>query len=112
MVMPLSENNRRSAIRKRPRGWLKIECRRRGSMMSSLADVVWDVSQTGLCLVSRVELKAGEPLEVEITSSSLTQVIKTTGTVVWIDALDNKQYSVGIRFNETLPYHLVSQLTL
>lgn len=112
MPAPTSDNNRRSAIRKRPRGWLKVECRKRGSMSPSIADVVWDVSQTGLCLVTHEEVKPGEVVEVEITSSSLNQVIKSQGTVIWVDALDNKQFSIGIRFNQNLAYHLVSQLTV
>ncbi len=96
----------------RRRGWLKIECRKRGSFGPSIADVVWDVSQTGLCLVSNVALKMNDDLEIQITSSSLHQMIKTQGKVVWVDMLDNKKYSVGIRFDQNLPYHQISQLTL
>ena len=110
--MSVDDKNRRSSIRKRPRGWLKIECRKRGTFGPSIADVVWDVSQTGLCLVSNVALKLNDDLEIQITSSSLNQMIKTQGKVVWIDMLDNKKYSVGVRFDQNLPYHQISQLTL
>lgn len=107
-----ADNNRRSAIRKRPRGWLRIECRKRGSFGPSISEVVWDVSQTGLCLVTNVEVKPHDELEVQITSSSLNQVLKLTGKIVWVDSLDNNKFSVGLRFDQNLPYHQISQLTL
>lgn len=111
-AMTPSESNRRSSIRKRPRGWLRVECRKRGTFGPSIADVVWDVSQTGLCLVTTKEVIPGDELEVQITSSSLNQVLKTSGKIVWVDPLDNSKFSVGIRFTESLPYHQLSQLTL
>jgi len=110
--MKPDEANRRSSVRKRPKGWLKVDCRRRGSLGPSVADVVWDVSQTGLCLVMTSEMKPGQELELQITSSSLTQVLKLIGKIIWIDALDNNKYSAGIRFEETLPYQQITQLTL
>jgi len=110
--MPPSDSNRRSAIRKRPRGWLRVDCRKRGTCGPTISDVVWDVSQTGLCLVTNVEVHPGDVLEVQITSSSLNEVLKKTGTIVWVDALDNNKYSVGFRFEESLQYHQISQLTL
>ena len=68
-VMNPADKNRRSSVRKQPRGWLKIECRKRGTLGPSIAEVVWDLSQTGLCLVTNVEVKSGEELELHITSS-------------------------------------------
>jgi hypothetical protein len=111
-MSPDSNKNRRGSIRKRPRGWLMVDCRKRGTMGPSIADVVWDVSQTGLCLVSNVELMPNDDLELQITSISLNQMIKTLGRVVWVDMLDNKKYSVGVRFEQNLPYQTISQLTL
>jgi len=110
--MPPADSNRRSSVRKRPRGWLRIECRRRGTFGPTISEVVWDVSQTGLCLVTNVEVKTGEDLEVQITSSSLNQILKKTGKVVWVDALDNNKFSVGLRFDENLAYQQISQLTM
>jgi hypothetical protein len=107
-----ADKNRRSAIRKRPKGWLRVECRRQGTFGPSISDVVWDVSETGLCLVTNTEVKPGQELEVHITSSSLTQALKLTGKIIWVDALDNNQFSVGVRFDKNLPYHQVSMLTL
>ena len=110
--MKSDDANRRSAIRKRPKGWLRVECRPRGTFGASIADVIWDVSQTGLCLVANKEVKPGQVLEVHITCSSLNQVLKLTGTIVWVDALDNNKFSVGLRFDQNLPYQHISQLTL
>ncbi len=109
--MKSDESNRRSAVRKRPRGWLQIDCRKRGSMGPSMADVVWDLSQTGLCLVMNSEVKPGQELELKITSTSLNHVIKVNGKIIWVDSLDNNKFSVGVRFDENLPYQHISQLT-
>ncbi|MBL8821294.1 MAG: PilZ domain-containing protein [Planctomycetia bacterium] len=110
--MTTSDANRRSSIRKRPRGWLLAECRKRGTMGPNIAEVVWDVSQTGLCMVTNAELKVGQDLEVQITSTSLTQKLKTNGTVVWVDQLDSTKYSIGVRFEQMLPYQQICQLTI
>ena len=104
--------NRRSAIRKRPRVWVNIECRQRGGCGPNIAEVVWDVSQTGICLVTKSAVKVGDELEVQIASSSLAQTIKTMGKIVWIDSLDQQRFSVGLRFHQSLDYHQISQLTL
>lgn len=110
--MTPSDKNRRSAIRKRPKGWMRVECRKRGAFGPSIADVVWDVSQTGLCLVTTIEVKPHDELEVEITSSSLNHVLKLTGKIVWVDALDNNKFSVGLRFDQNMHYQQICQLTL
>lgn len=110
--MSTDNANRRSSIRKRPKGWLRIECRKRDTFGASIANVIWDVSQTGMCLVVNTEVKAGQELEVQITSSSLNRVLKIIGTIVWVDALDNNKFSVGLRFDQNLPYEHISQLTL
>ncbi len=91
---------------------MRVECRKRSTCGPTISEVVWDVSQTGLCLVTNVEVKTGEELEVQITSSSLNEVLKKTGKVVWVDALDNNKFSVGLRFDENLAYHQISQLTM
>jgi hypothetical protein len=104
--------NRRASVRKRPRVWVGIECRKRGGCGPNIAEVVWDVSQTGICLVTSATVKVGDELEVNITSSSLSQAIKTSGKIMWIDTLDNKKFSVGLRLDRNLDYHQISQLTL
>ncbi len=111
-VMTTSDANRRSSIRKRPRGWLMVECRKRGTMGPNVAEVVWDVSQTGLCMVANTELKIGQELEVQITSSSLSQKLKANGTVVWVDQLDSTKFSMGVRFEQMLPYQQICLLTV
>ncbi len=110
MTVPVS--NRRSSIRKRPRVWVSIECRKLGGCGPNIAEVVWDVSQTGICLVTSATVKTGDELEVSITSSSLAQAIKTSGKIIWIDTLDNNKFSLGLRFHHCLDYHQISQLTL
>jgi Tfp pilus assembly protein PilZ len=89
-----------------------VECRKRGSLGPNIAEVVWDVSQTGLCIVTNTELKVGQELEVQITSTNLTQQLKTYGTVVWIDQLDRTKFSIGVRFEQLLPYQQLCQLTV
>jgi hypothetical protein len=107
----LDNKNRRSAVRKRPRGLIKIDCRKCGSCGPSIAEVMWDLSQTGICLVSNVPLAVNDEVEIQINSTSVNQNIKSLGKVIWIDALDNKKFSMGVRFHDPLPYALVGQLT-
>ncbi len=104
------ESNRRSAVRKRPRGWITIECRRRGTFGASIGDVVWDISQTGLCMVVKTAVFVGDDLELTITTTSINQTLRLQGRVIWVDPLDNKKFSIGVRFQESLPYSQLSQL--
>jgi hypothetical protein len=103
--------NRRSAVRKRPRGLVHIDCRKCGTCGPSIADVMWDLSQTGICLVSNSPISIGDEVELQISSTSVNQNIRTLGKVIWVDPLDNKKFSIGVRFHDPLPYSLVSQLT-
>lgn len=107
----LDNKNRRSAARKRPRGLVKIDCRKCGTCGPSIAEVMWDLSQTGICLVSSVLLAVNDDVEIQISSTSVNQNIKSLGKVIWVDALDNKKFSMGVRFHDPLPYALVGQLT-
>jgi hypothetical protein len=102
--------NRRGSIRKRPRGWVKFEARGKFGMGPNIAHTVWDLSQTGICLVVKTDVKPGEELELRITSQAHHNIL-TRGTVVWVDPLDEQQYTVGLRFNQPLHYAEVSQLT-
>jgi hypothetical protein len=103
--------NRRSAVRKRPRGLVQIDCRKCGTCSSNVAEVMWDLSQTGICLVSNSPIAAGDDVDLQISSTSLNQNIKLLGKVIWVDPLDNKKFSIGVRFHDPLPYALVGQLT-
>jgi len=72
---------------------------------------MWDLSQTGICLVSHAPVAVNDELEIEISSTSVNQNIKMIGKVIWVDPLDNNKLSMGVRFHDPLPYMLVSQLT-
>jgi hypothetical protein len=109
--MGLDTKNRRSAVRKRPRGLVQIDCRKRGTCSPNIAEVMWDLSQTGICLVSNSPVAINDEVDLQINSTSLNQNIKMLGKVVWVDPLDNKKFSMGVRFHDPLPYALVSQLT-
>jgi hypothetical protein len=110
--MSAPDTNRRGSPRKRPRGWIKIECRGRHGFGPNIAHTLWDISQTGVCLVTKSSVSPGEVLEVKISSNSHQSNIATNATVVWVDPLDDSQFTVGLRFNETLSYGQVSQLTV
>jgi hypothetical protein len=105
------DSNRRSAVGPRLRAWSKLECRKRGTFGPNIADVIWDLSQTGVCLVINTEVAVGDELELHIASTGLKESLKTFGKVIWIDPLDNQKFSVGLRFHDPLTYAQVSQLT-
>jgi len=107
----LDSKNRRSAVRKRPRGLVKIDCRKCGTCSPNIVDVMWDLSQTGICLVSHVPIAVHDELEIAINSTSINQEIKLLGKVIWVDPLDNNKFSMGVRFHDPLPYAMVGQLS-
>src|SRR5215213_4227836 len=102
--MNTPEKNRRGSLRKRPRGWVRLECRGRSGIGPNIAHTLWDISQTGVCLVTMSPVAPGEVLEVRISSNSSASNIVTSGTVVWVDPLDESQFTIGLRFNESLSY--------
>lgn len=110
--MSTSEKNRRGSLRKRPRGCVRLECRGKNGLGPNIAHAIWDVSQTGVCLVTKAPVQPGEVLELRLTSSSYRSNFSARGTVVWVDPLDEDQFTVGVRFGQAISYAELSQLTL
>lgn len=110
--MSTSEKNRRGSLRKRPRGWVRLECRGKNGLGPDIAHTLWDISQTGVCLVTKAPVQPGEELELRLTSSSTYHNFSARGTVVWVDPLDDTQFTIGVRFGQAISYAELSQLTV
>lgn len=110
--MNTSEKNRRGSLRKRPRGWVRLECRGKHGLGPNIAQTVWDISQTGVCLVTLASVQPGEVLELKLAANTHQGHLATRGTVVWVDPLDEHQFTIGVRFGQALSYAELSQLTV
>lgn len=106
------QTNRRRGSRKRLRGALRITFRKgHFGLGPNLAKILWDISQTGACIITIQQLAKGDEVELIIESSSFHQPVKVSGIVVWSEQLDQAQYSTGIAFQAGLPYPVIMQLT-
>lgn len=109
---PSSGTNRRSSIRKKPRGKLRLECRRGTiGLGQNLAQSLLDLSQTGACLIVGPGLKVKDEVEIIVSSTAAPRPVKVHGTVVWCEALDASRFSIGVRFHKQISYQDLNNLT-
>lgn len=109
---PAGSQDRRSSKRKKVRGKVKLECRK-GTMGlgANLALEVWDLSQTGACLIVRPGIAKGDEVEVILSSTTLFRPIKCVGAVVWAMQLSPDRSSIGVQFQKQIPYADLNNLT-
>lgn len=106
------QNNRRGMVRKPPRGKVVVECRKGAMGLGpNMGLSLWDVSQTGACVVTKPGVKVKDEVELVISTTGLPRPIKMLGDVVWVDELDKERQSVGIRFHKPLGFAELSKLT-
>ncbi len=112
MSTPTPQPNRRGSIRKKPKGKVQIECRKGVTGLgSNLALMIWDISQTGACLVAQSGLDVHDEVELLISSIGSPRKIKIHATVVWLEPLDPQRVSMGVRFHKPLTYLDMQQFT-
>lgn len=103
--------NRRGAIRKKPRGKVTIEMYGAMGLGPNLAHELWDISQTGACIIASGGVKVRDDVEIYISSTSFPRRLKLKAEVIWIQELTNQMYSVGVRFSRSLTYRELQNLT-
>ena len=112
MSTPTPQPNRRGSIRKKPKGKVQIECRKGVTGLgTNLALMIWDISQTGACLVAQSGLDVHDEVELLISSIGSPRKIKIHATVVWLEPLDPQRVSMGVRFHKPLTYLDMQQFT-
>ena len=97
--------NRRKSPRRRPRGTVRLECRK-GSfgLGANLALNLLDVSDSGVRLVLTEPLQSGAEVEVLISGYGMRDTIKRLAVVRWQVTLDTGHFCVGIEFQKRIPY--------
>jgi Tfp pilus assembly protein PilZ len=77
----------------------------------NLGLALWDVSQTGACVVTKPGIAVKDDVELVITTTGLPKPMKVIGSVVWVEQLDTDRQSVGVRFQKQIPFAELSKLT-
>ncbi len=106
-----SQKNRRIAIRRKPCGYVQLECRK-GSigLGKNVATMLLDVSETGARLVISLELPAMQQVELIISATGIRNSIKRFGLVRWQLKLDDGTFCIGVEFEKRLDYADVQKL--
>jgi hypothetical protein len=97
--------NRRASRRAPLRGTIVVECRK-GSLGLGPNLVVYplDISETGVRVVLKAELKRGQEVEVVIMGGGYTRPLKKRATVIWSVPSADNAHVTGIRFDGYVPF--------
>ena len=97
--------NRRKSQRRKPRGSVKLECRK-GSygLGANLAVTVLDLSDTGVRLIVSQEVEAQGEVEIIISGYGMVRSLKRAAYVRWQLKLDDGHFCLGVEFQKRLPY--------
>src|SRR4051812_47397863 len=99
------KSNRRMAVRRKPRSYVKLECRKGSLGLGvNLGTTVLDVSETGARLVIRQELPEKQEVEVVFAGQTFQQTIKRLAYIRWQLRLDDGKYCLGVEFEKRLSY--------
>ena len=99
------QTNRRSSQRRRPRGSVKVECRR-GSygLGPDLAATTLDLSDTGARLIVTQSLDVMGEVEILIAGYGMGKPLKRIAYIRWQVKLEDGQFCVGAEFQKRLDY--------
>jgi PilZ domain len=107
---PSSYRNRRNAMRKAPRGSVKVECRRGATGMGkNLVAQFLDLSEGGARLVLTEALGPRDEVEVLIFGPSQSKPLKRLANVCWSLPLEAGNFCIGLEFQKRLLFAEVSQ---
>ena len=97
--------NRRRAARRKPRSYVKLECRK-GSigLGANVATTLLDVSETGARLVVSQELTVQQEVEVVLSGHGLSKAVKRLSRVCWLLKLEDGKFCIGVEFEKRLDY--------
>src|SRR5688572_24953610 len=93
--------NRRRVPRRKPKGFVKVECRK-GSfgIGSNLATALLDVSETGARLVINQELTIAQEVEVAFAGYGINYTIKRLANLRWLLKLADGKFCIGVEFQK------------
>ena len=98
-------SNRRQSQRRKPRGYVKVECRNGAyGLGPNVASAVLDVSDTGIRMIIKNALQLEGEVEITIAGFGMQKPIKRLAYVRWQVTLEDGQYCVGAEFQKRLVY--------
>jgi len=110
--MSTTNAERRGMSRKPPRGKVNFECRKGVMGLGpNIGLSLWDISQTGACIVTKPGIAIEDEVEISITTTGLPRPLKMVADVVWVEPLDKDRQSVGVRFHKGIPFSDLAKLT-
>jgi hypothetical protein len=77
---------------------------------ANLAVSVLDLSETGIRLVIKSEMKVGQQVQVELESSS-RRLVKVQATLIWILPTIDGNFCAGFQFDKTIEWGSILSLT-
>jgi hypothetical protein len=107
---PNPVRNRRHAMRKTPRGSVRVECRHGSSGFGkNLVAQFLDLSEGGARLVVTEALVLQNEVEVLIFGTSQRKPLKRLANVCWALPLEGGNFCVGLEFQKRLLFTEVTQ---
>jgi hypothetical protein len=105
-----AQANRRASPRRKPRGGVKLECRKGAlGLGANVASQCLDVSEGGARIIVKVPLTVKDEVEVIMLGFGVPAV-KRLANVRWVEPLADGQWCVGLRFQKYLAYRDVQSL--
>jgi hypothetical protein len=93
----------RSSARQPAESTIWLRCHRLGAApTANLANGLLDLSESGLQVLAREPLQAGDLIEIVLGSSATGAPVSRRGEVRWIEPVGGEACCAGIRFTEPL----------
>lgn len=109
--MKIPIQNRRAFRRRDPSPSVRVECRPMPFLARNVCVQCLDISETGIRLVIKKELRPNDEVEVLITGGGLTVSVKRIAKVQWVTPAENGLFCVGLFFQKSLPYRHFQAVT-
>lgn len=106
-----SYRNRRSAMRRIPRGTVKFECRKGAMGLGpNLAVDIGNLSETGISIYLKIPLDKKQEVEILMQGHGVAN-LKRLGNVVWCREVEKDKYFVGIHFQKVVAYAEIMKIS-
>jgi len=109
---PPPRRNQRASRRQPPKRSTKVVATRNAlGLGPNIAFRVLDLSETGIRLLLKEELRIGREFEITLESAA-SRPVRTVAQVVWCVATADGQFCVGARFQKPISYASLQGLSV
>jgi PilZ domain len=110
---PKRQPNRRSSMRRPARQTIRMQCRKGAHGLGpNVALGMSNISETGVQLIAKVQLAAGDELEVLLEGHGMRQPIRRLARVRWAVPMEDGSYRVGVHFDKLLTFRDLQSLAI